>query len=137
MCHAKMYRLFLSNLGESYHESYHMSNMSHTCIYSAVHTGSIVFCVNYRKAPEYPFPAAQLDSFDSTIYIFKNSKKFGFDPNKVILTGDSAGGLLSVNCWYRIYLSKYNFKPAGICLLYPALGYQLDTPRWVILLKYE
>ena len=98
----------------------------------AVHTNSIVFCVNYRKAPEHPFPAAQLDAFDSTLFIFDNAKKFEFSPDNVIFTGDSAGGLLSVNCWYRFQLSNYSFKPSGICLLYPALGYQLDTPRFII-----
>jgi len=110
MCHVKMYRKFLS--------------------YLANHTGSVVFCVNYRKAPEHPFPAGQLDVFDSTLYLFQNASKYGFDPNEVIFTGDSAGGFLSINCWYRFHLSKYPFRPKGISLLYPALGYTLDTPSF-------
>ena len=85
--------------------------------------------MNYRKAPEHPFPAGQLDVFDSTLYIFQNASKYGFDPNEVIFTGDSAGGFLSINCWYRFHLSNYSFRPKGISLLYPALGYTLDTPR--------
>merc|ERR1712235_17117 len=109
MCHVKMYRKFLTNL--------------------ANHSGSVVFCVNYRKAPEHPFPAGQLDVFDSTLYLFQNASKYGFDPNEVIFTGDSAGGFLSINCWYRFHLSNYSFRPKGISLLYPALGYTLDAPR--------
>ena len=101
----------------------------HTHTLLANHTGSVVFCVNYRKAPEHPFPAGQLDVFDSTLYLFENASKYGFDPNEVIFTGDSAGGFLSINCWYRFHLSNYHFRPKGISLLYPALGYTLDTPR--------
>ena len=103
--------------------------LPHSYHFKANHTGSVVFCVNYRKAPEHPFPAGQLDVFDSTLFLFQNASKYGFDPNEVIFTGDSAGGFLSINCWYRFHLSNYHFRPKGISLLYPALGYTLDTPR--------
>ena len=126
---SKCIESFLPTLVRTILYSLYTPHPYHTHTLLANHTGSVVFCVNYRKAPEHPFPAGQLDVFDSTLYLFQNASKYGFDPNEVIFTGDSAGGFLSINCWYRFHLSNYHFRPKGISLLYPALGYTLDTPR--------
>ena len=67
MCSVSMYRKFLSNL--------------------ALKTNSIVYSVNYRKAPEHPFPAAQLDAFNTAVYLYKNSKKYKIDTDNVVFSG--------------------------------------------------
>ncbi len=54
----------------------------------AVETGARVFCVAYRLAPEYPFPAALDDCFESYKYLLMK----GYSPKDITLCGESAGG---------------------------------------------
>ncbi len=54
-----------------------------------------VFSVEYRKAPEAPFPAAVEDCFSALVFVSKNSEKLKIDPAKVAVAGDSAGGNLA------------------------------------------
>ena len=54
-----------------------------------------VFSVEYRKAPEAPFPAAVDDCFSSLIFISKNSNSLGINPAQIAVGGDSAGGNLA------------------------------------------
>ena len=88
-----------------------------------------MFAPDYRLAPEHAFPGSQLDCFEAVKYIFENSKSLNINPEKVIFTGDSAGGMLAVNMWYRLYLSELNYSPCLLSLLYPCLGYRSDGPR--------
>ena len=57
--------------------------------------GYAVFSVNYRLAPQYPYPYMVLDVQRAVRYIRYNSKKWDADPNKIALVGGSAGGFLS------------------------------------------
>ncbi len=54
----------------------------------AVETGARVFCVAYRLAPEYPFPAALEDCLESYKYLLNK----GYSPKDITLCGESAGG---------------------------------------------
>src|SRR6185436_4444209 len=54
-----------------------------------------VFSVEYRKAPEAPFPAAIEDCFSALQIVSENSKKLSINPSKIAVGGDSAGGNLS------------------------------------------
>jgi acetyl esterase len=54
-----------------------------------------VFSVEYRKAPEAPFPAAVDDCFSALKFISENAKKFNVDAAKLAVGGDSAGGNLA------------------------------------------
>ena len=54
-----------------------------------------VFSVEYRKAPESPFPAAVEDCFSSFVFISNNSNKLKANPSKIAVGGDSAGGNLA------------------------------------------
>ena len=70
----------------------------------AAETGSRVFCPAYRLAPEYPSPAALQDVFYSYTYLTKI-----FDPRKMVLIGESAGGGL-------LYCLCLALKEAGLPL---------------------
>ncbi|KAL4940594.1 hypothetical protein BDV06DRAFT_230256 [Aspergillus oleicola] len=58
----------------------------------AKRTNSVVVSVNYRLAPEFPFPFPVNDSFDALQWCRENAKSFGVDPNRVIVGGSSSGG---------------------------------------------
>lgn len=57
--------------------------------------GYAVFSVNYRLAPQYPYPYMVEDVERVVRYIRHNAAKWEGDPNKIALVGGSAGGFLS------------------------------------------
>ena len=56
--------------------------------------GHLVFNVSYRLAPEHPFPAAVEDVAEAYAWIVKNAHRYGGDPSRLILAGESAGANL-------------------------------------------
>lgn len=56
--------------------------------------GYLVFNINYRLAPEHPFPAAMQDTCAALRWITRNAAAFGGDINRLVLAGESAGGNL-------------------------------------------
>lgn len=62
------------------------------CRKLANHIGCVVASVDYRRAPEHPFPKPVEDCYDATQWVAKNAARFGGDPKNVIVCGESAGG---------------------------------------------
>src|SRR6266851_463318 len=57
--------------------------------------GYAVFSINYRLAPQFPYPAMLEDVQHAIRYIRYNAKKWNADGNRIALVGGSAGGYLS------------------------------------------
>ena len=65
------------------------------CRSLAVRSGAAVLSVDYRLAPEHPWPAAVEDSLCAVRWASENASSLGIDPDRIAVGGDSAGGNLA------------------------------------------
>lgn len=96
-----------------------------TCAHMAEQTKHIVVSVDYRLAPENPFPAGLEDCYYVTREIFKDLCLINCRSEDITLIGDSAGGNLAavVSLMGR---DRGEFVPGRQILLYPATYYEHD-----------
>ena len=59
--------------------------------------GFVVFNVSYRLAPKHPFPSAIEDVCHAFTWAMKNAERYGADPSRVVLAGESAGANLAAS----------------------------------------
>ncbi|MFG1946971.1 alpha/beta hydrolase [Nonomuraea sp. NPDC048826] len=93
----------------------------------AIRTGAVVVSVDYRLAPEHPFPAAADDAWTVVRDVFARPAFYQCD-GKVAVIGDSAGGNLAA-------VAAWQARDAGLSLahqvlVYPVLDARMDTPSY-------
>jgi len=66
-----------------------------TCRRLALKGDCAVVSVEYRLAPEHPFPAALHDAWDATAWCAREAARLGGDAGRLVVAGDSAGGTLA------------------------------------------
>ena len=86
-----------------------------------------VFSVDYRLAPEHPFPAAVDDCFSATRFVFDHAEKIKIDPNRIAVGGDSAGGNLAA---VVALMARDKGDPPLVyqLLIYPATDQRCELP---------
>ncbi|ESO08841.1 hypothetical protein HELRODRAFT_168752 [Helobdella robusta] len=90
-----------------------------------------IISVEYRMAPEHPFPTPLDDCFEATKYFFENSAKYNVDPFRIALAGFSAGGNLAAAMSIRMRDSALPWKNKVQVLLSPCLqAYNFDFPSY-------
>ncbi len=77
-----------------------------------------VIAIDYRLAPEAPWPAAPRDALAATTAILTEHERYGVDPQRVALGGDSAGACLATVTARRLARAD-NAKIAFQLLIYP------------------
>ncbi len=86
------------------------------------HAGAHVLAVDYRLAPEHPFPAAVDDARAALRWACANADRLGADPSRVGVGGDSAGGNLSAVV-SQLAARDGGPAPALQLLIYPAVDF--------------
>lgn len=81
-------------------------------------SGCAVLSVDYRLAPEHPFPAAVLDARFAFDWAVGHADLLGIDAGRIALGGDSAGGNLSIVT--ALALREAALQPRLLLLVYPS-----------------
>jgi acetyl esterase len=81
-------------------------------------SGCTVIAIDYRRAPEHPFPAAVDDALSATLWVRRNAATLGVDPKRMALAGDSAGANLATVT--ALAMKRQGLEPAALqILMYP------------------
>lgn len=93
----------------------------------AVDLNAVVIAVDYRLAPEHPFPAGFGDCLAVWHALQIQAQRLDIDPHRIAIAGDSAGGNLAAAVCLALRDSGER-QPVGQVLVYPGLGGSDDLP---------
>ena len=88
----------------------------------AIETGSVVYSVDYRLAPEHPYPAG----LDDCLACYRALLDQGVPHERIVIAGDSAGGTLTLGVALRARELGWP-QPAGLMPLSPATNMGTTT----------
>ena len=91
--------------------------------------GCAVISVDYRLAPEHPFPAASHDCLAALEWVVENATEVGIDPTKIAIAGDSAGGALA-GVLARQVRDQGGPNLSLQALIYPVIKSSFDSGSW-------
>jgi acetyl esterase len=105
---------------------------------AAISTGAVVVSVEYRLAPEHPYPAAVHDCYSALRFLAEQANELGVDPARIAILGASAGGGLGAAtallardlggpalCFQMLHIPELDDR-----LETPSMRAFVDTPMW-------
>jgi acetyl esterase/lipase len=93
----------------------------------ALSVGAVVVAVDYRLAPEHPFPAGIDDCWAALLWTVANAGELGIDADRLAVTGASAGGALAA-ALCLMTRDRGGPKVAYQALFIPCIDDRLATP---------
>jgi hypothetical protein len=90
------------------------------CTETASLLGITVLSIEYRMAPEAPFPAALDDATVAWDWLLANAERLNLDPQKIAVGGESAGGCLAASLVQRLHDTS-TIQPIAQWLFAPML----------------
>lgn len=99
------------------------------CSTLATQSGAAVLALEYRLAPEYPFPCAAHDAVDALHWLHQHAHTLGLDAQRLAVGGDSAGATLAAVC--AIAARDAGLPLALQLLIYPGTRPTLDSASQV------
>jgi acetyl esterase/lipase len=100
-----------------------------TCRSLADEAGCAVVSIDYRLAPEHPFPAAPEDCLAATRWVGAQAHTLGLDASRLAVGGDSAGGCLAAVVAQQCR-ERGGPRLAFQLLIYPVTDHGFDTPSY-------
>ena len=97
------------------------------CLVMAAEAGAVSIGVDYRLAPEHPFPAGVEDCYGALEWAVANASKLLIDPSRIAVGGGSAGGNLSASV-ALMARDRRGPRIALQMLMYPVLDDRCETP---------
>jgi len=106
---------------------------------------AVVVSVEYRLAPQYPFPTAVEDGVDAILYILQNAEQLNIDVDRIGVSGFSSGGNMAFTVPLRVqseicrrmersnegqlatYLPRSDVRLAVIMSWYPTTDFATNT----------
>jgi len=95
----------------------------------AVGGDAVVVSVDYRLAPEHPYPAAVEDAWAATQWVAAHAAELGADVDRLAVAGDSAGGNLAAVVW-QLARDAGGPRIAFQLLSYPATTWDTSLPSF-------
>ena len=107
-----------------------MNTYDHTCRKLCQDINCMIIAVDYRLAPEHPFPAAPDDCYTATCWVAKHADELHIDPKKIAIIGESCGGNLAATI---AMMARDNGGPKLCCqiIISPMLEYRFDTNSYI------
>lgn len=102
-----------------------------TCRRFANELGALVVSVDYRLAPETPFPGPLEDCYRALCWMATNAGALGIDPERIAVTGESAGGGLAAS------LAQLAHDRGGASIAFQSLAYPMLDDRTALTRDHE
>ncbi|SDW27834.1 acetyl esterase [Marininema mesophilum] len=107
-----------------------LDSSENICLLIASHSRSIVISVDYRLAPEHPYPQPVEDALDAVQWTFNHATQLGGDATRISVGGESAGANLAA----VVAILARDAKGISLhsqLLITPVTNYNFDTPSYI------
>ncbi|WP_238437011.1 MULTISPECIES: alpha/beta hydrolase [unclassified Frankia] len=95
----------------------------------ALRTGCLLVAVDFRSAPEHPYPAAIEDCTAALAWVNAHADELGCDPTRIAVGGDSSGGTLAA-ALCQVARDRGLHPPALQLLVYPFARLRVTNPEY-------